>query len=76
MRAYFTLSFSRTQARVGEDDAKFPTTTKFCLQKTAKEVRVCENAFLSLHGIKKKMEILQRSLTQTGAAPTDKRDKY
>lgn len=42
-----------------------------------KEVQVCRQAFLSIHGIgKKKLEVLQKGLKLTGSAPKDMRGKH
>lgn len=68
--------------RLGEDTAKFHDCSyyykvRFTENASVKEIRVCQNAFLSLHGIrKKKLEVLQVSLKKTGSAPTDKRGRH
>ena len=41
------------------------------------DVAVCQKAFLSLHGIKKKrLQTIQRSVNNSGKAPTDGRGKH
>lgn len=41
------------------------------------EIPVCQKAFLSFHGIKsKKLEVLQKSLKESGAPPKDKRGRH
>lgn len=68
--------------RVEEDDASlrdaaYSYKVRFMCDGTVKEVQVCQQAFLSIHGIgKKKLQILQRGLKKEGKAPRDGRGKH
>lgn len=69
--------------RLAEADASFWEASYSCRVRfidddiKIKEVQVCRQAFLALHGIgKKKVEGIQRSLKATGKAPKYKRGKH
>lgn len=73
------LPIRRRRPRKNEVEANLRSATfvykvRFRIDDSLKEVDVCKQAFMSIHGIKrKKLAILQNSLKMTGMAPKDRR---
>lgn len=78
------VEIQQRRPRQNDDNAKYHDMS-YCYRvryidfdsKTVKETQVCYKAFLSIHGIgKKKVEIIQKALKETGIAPKDRRGKH
>ncbi|CAH1964672.1 unnamed protein product [Acanthoscelides obtectus] len=73
------LLIRRRRHRKDEDVANLRSSAysyrvRFRTDNSLQEINICTQAFMSVHGIKKKkLEILQNSLKMTGVAPKDKR---